>query len=192
MKRSLGLFVCALALLGIPSVAHAGGDLNFLYGTRYLNHGYWAPDDYQRVYGATFDFGGGRWPVNLAIGYYESDDSSTIPAVPAGSADFDVHIHEYSFGVEKVIKAGPAVRPFFGGGISFVTAESDVTSVLGSVRDSSDTNGFYFHGGVFFRLGPSFNIGFDGRFLGGTHVTLFNQHGDADYWQFGGILGFGW
>lgn len=190
--RPAGLVVCALAVLGVPSAAHASGDLNFLYGTRYLNHAYWAPDDYQRVYGATLDFGGTRWPVNLAIGYSESDASGTVPAIPAGSADFDVHIHEYSFGVEKVIKAGPVVRPFLGGGAVFVTAESDLSSFQGSVHDSSDTSGFYFHGGVFFRLGPSFNIGFDGRFVEGTHVTLFDQHGDADYWQFGGILGFGW
>jgi hypothetical protein len=192
MKRSAALLVFALALLGVPGAAHASGDLNFIYGTRYLSHNYWAPDDYQRLYGAMLDFGGARWPVNVAVGYSESDASGTVPAIPVGTADYDVHIHEYSFGVEKVFKAGPVVRPCFGGGVAFVTAEAQVKSILDSVRDTSDTSGFYFHGGVFFRLGPSFNIGFDGRFLSGTHVTLFNQHGDADYWQFGGILGFGW
>ena len=191
MQRSLGLIVFALALLCVPSAAHASGDLNFVYGSRYLSQSYWSPVDIQETYGATLDLGGAHWPVNVAVGYLESHDTDRIANSPV-AVDLDVHIHEFSIGVEKVWQAGPVVRPFVGGGFAFVTAEATVESVLGTTRDDHDTNGFYFDGGVFFRLGPAFNLGIDGRILSGTDVTLFRQHGDADYWQVGAIFGFGW
>jgi Outer membrane protein beta-barrel domain len=193
MTRTLGLIVLALALLFVPSAAHASGDFNFVYGTRSLDHDFWDPVDDQEVYGATLDFGGAHWPVNIAIGYSKSHDDGTIATFPVfGSVDLDVHIEEYSLGIEKVWKAGKVVRPFVGGGFAYVKTDAKVDSVLGSTSDDDTTNGFYIDGGVFFRLGSAFNLGIDGRFMEGTDVTLFDQDGDADYWQIGGLLGFGW
>jgi hypothetical protein len=193
MKRSLGLIVFALALLFVPSTARASGDVNFVYGTRSLDHDFWEPTDDQEVYGATVDFGGAHWPVNIAVGYFKSHDDGTLNTFPIlGSVDLDVHLEEYSLGVEKVWKAGKVVRPFLGGGVSHLHADAKVSAVLGSTSDDDSTNGFYVDGGIFFRLGSAFNLGIDGRVLQGTNVTLFDRDGDADYWQVGALLGFGW
>jgi hypothetical protein len=193
MKRSTGLIVFTLALLGVPSAARASGDFNFVYGSRYLDKDFWDPTQTQEVYGATIDFGGAHWPVNIAVGYYKSHDSGTLTTLPIlGDVDLDVDIEEYSLGVEKVWKIGKAVRPFVGGGFAYLKADARVESAISSTRDHDDTEGFYVNGGIFFRLGQVFNLGLDGRIVDGTGLTLFNQDGNANYWQVGALVGIGW
>jgi hypothetical protein len=46
--------------------------------------------------------------------------------------------------------------------------------------------------GLYWRLNGSFNIGLSGRFVGGTDVTLGDEEINADYFQAGLILGYGW
>jgi len=194
--RPLQALLCALAafagLLVVPTAALADGNMNFVYGQRSLDEDFWEPTEDQTVIGGTLDFGGANWPVHIAAGYYKSDDDGTLNSFPIlGSVDLDAELSEWSVGVHKVWKAG-MVRPFVGGGISFVSADADVSSVFGDVSDDDDSTGVYVQGGVFWRLGEFFNIGFDARLLEGTDVTLFDMDGDADYWQIGALVGFGW
>ena len=72
------------------------------------------------------------------------------------------------------------------------SADARVDSALGDRSDSDDTNGIYVEGGVYWRLGKAFNLGVHGRLVEGTDVTLFDQDGDADYYQVGALIGFGW
>lgn len=194
--RPLRTLLCALAafagLLLFSTAARADGNMNFVYGQRSLDEDFWEPTEDQTVLGGTIDFGGANWPVHIAAGYYQSDDDGTLNTFPIlGSVDLDAELSEWSVGVHKVWKAG-MVRPFVGGGVSFVSADADVTSVLGDVSDDDDSTGIYVQGGVFWRLGEWFNLGFDARLLEGTDLTLFDQDGDADYWQIGALIGFGW
>lgn len=188
---------CRHILLGIAaflisSTAFAGGDLNFIYGTRSLDDDAWDPADDQEVYGATLDFGGKNWPINLAFSYFESEDSGELASFPIlGSVDLDAELSEWSIGVRKTWKPGSA-RPFLGGGATFIDADADVSSVLGEASDSDETQGLYLEGGVYWRLGEAVNLGVHGRLVEGTDVTLFDEDGDADYWQIGALIGFGW
>jgi len=97
------------------------------------------------------------------------------------------------FGVNKTWDLGKT-HPFVGGGIASVVATLDLESVPFSLGQDDDDQslGAYFHVGVFSRLGSRFNIGVDGRFLGGTDLTLFDEDTDVDYVQLGLVLGFGW
>ena len=140
----------------------------------------------------TVDFGGKTWPINIALGYYESQDSGARANFPIlGDVDMEGNVSEWSVGIYKKWEAGSA-RPFLGGGVSFVDAEAEVESILGSVDDSDSSNGVYLEGGIFWRLGEVFNLGLSGRIVEATDVTLFDIEGDADYYQVGALLGFGW
>lgn len=184
------LFACTL--LFVPAAARADGNINFVYGQRSLDHDFWDPTDEQTVVGGTLEFGGKNWPVHIAAGYSKSSDKGTLNTFPIlGSVDLDAEVSEWSLGVHKVWKAG-MVRPYVGGGISFVSTDAKVSSALGNTSDDDDTTGVYVQGGVFWRLGEWFNLGFDARLLEGTDVTLFDMDGDADYWQVGALVGFGW
>ncbi|HYV17760.1 MAG TPA: outer membrane beta-barrel protein [Verrucomicrobiae bacterium] len=190
--RIVTFLLLAFLAFGAPTVARAEGNFNFVYGQRSLDQDFWDPTDDQTVLGGTLEFGGKDWPVHIAVGYYKSDDDGTLNSFPIlGSVDLDAEVSEWSLGVHKVWKAG-IVRPYVGGGISFVSTDADVTSNLGSLSDDDDTTGVYVQGGVFWRLGEWFNLGFDARLLEGTGVTLFDMDGDADYWQVGALVGFGW
>jgi len=190
--RRLAPVVLVFAFLLVPSHLFADGNMNFVYGQRSLDQDFWDPTDDQTVVGGTLDFGGKNWPVHIAAGYYRSQDDGTLNTFPIlGSVDLDAEVSEWSLGVHKVWKAG-MVRPYVGGGLSFVSADADVDSVLGSTSDDDDSTGVYVQGGVFWRLGEWFNLGFDARLLEGTDLTLFDQDGDADYWQLGALIGFGW
>ena len=190
--RFLVLALLGIVVIAVPTAARASGDVNFVYGQRSLDEDFWEPTEDQTVIGAEIDFGGEHWPVNIAVGYWTSEDDGTLASFPIlGAVDLDAELSEWSIGVHKVWKAGIA-RPFVGGGVSFLDADADVSSNLGDASDSDSTNGIYVEGGIFWRLGSAFNLGLHGRILEGTDLTLFDQDGDADYWQIGGLLGFGW
>ena len=190
--RILAFVVLGFAILCMPTAARAGGNLNFVYGQRSLDEDFWEPTEDQAVLGLETDFGGDNWPVTIAVGYWRSDDDGTLSNFPIlGPVELEAELSEWSVGIHKVWKAGIA-RPFVGGGVSFIDADADVSSNFGELSDSDDSNGVYVEGGIFWRLGKVVNLGLHGRLLEGTDLTLFDIDGDADYWQIGGLLGFGW
>jgi len=183
------LAVCfVLGALSVP--AWAGGNANFVLGGRALDEDFWSPVDSQAVVGVTVDFGREGWPVHLETGIQGSADDDDLFDV--GLVKLTGSVAELSFGVNKTWKPKGNVRPFLGGGLASVTARLEAETPLGDVDDEDTSGGVYVHGGVFWRLGERFNIGLDGRILVGTDITLFGAEGDADYAQFGLVLGWGW
>jgi hypothetical protein len=191
--RGFTVPLIVLAALLLPSTAHAAGDVNFSYGWRSLDDDTWDPVDEQDVFGVTVDFGGPEWPVNLAVGYYESEDEGALASVPVfGDVDVEGEVSEWSLGAHKVWRLQGPPRPFLGGGLTRVTGEARLESVLGSAEEDDDSTGVYIEGGVFFRFAEVVNVGFHARVVEGTDVTLFGVDGDADYYQLGVLFGFGW
>jgi hypothetical protein len=172
-----------LGLLTAP--AFAEGNANFVLGWRGLNEDFWSPVDDQLMDGATADFGKENWPVHLAIGVYSS-------AAEKGEWSVVAATFEASFGVLKVWNVAGNTHPFVGGGLSFVFAAAEVESGFGWSEDDDNSGAVYAQGGIFWRLGRRFNIGVDARLLTGSEIELFGEKGDADYFQFGLLLGFGW
>jgi len=188
----LRAIVLGLGVAFLSTAVFAGGDANFIYGTRSMNDDAWEPTDDQDVYGLTVDFGGKDWPVYIAVSYFDSEDEGELASFPIlGAVSLDSELSEWDLGVRKIWTV-KSVRPFVGGGVSVIDADADVDSAIGSTSDSDDTEGLYVEGGVYWRLGEAFNLGLHGRIVEGTDVTLFDQDGDADYWQIGALLGFGW
>lgn len=189
MKTFLRYLLAAplLALCAVPALA--GGNANFFLGSRGLDKDFWSPINSQAAFGASVDFGKKGWPIHLETGFY---GSGGYKENYNGPLDITGSVGEIFFGVNKTWMTHGSARPFIGGGLASVSASYKFSAPGGDTEESDDSGGVYFHGGVFWRIGNRFNIGVDGRLLGGTHVTLFGNDGNADYGQLGLVLGWGW
>jgi hypothetical protein len=188
MSRAIKLFVAAAAFAAFCAPAVAGGNANFALGVRTLgDDDFWEPVEEHLVLGVTVDFGKEGWPIQLAVGAYGSSDEEDF-----GGAEITGSVGELSFGVLKVWKHSGGLKPYVGGGVSAVNAEGEADIGPFSIDDDDTSPGLYGQGGIAWRLGERFNLGFDARILLGTDVELFGVEGDADYFQVGVLLGWGW
>ena len=188
MKRQILLwagFVLAMVAAATPALAE--GNANFVLGGRWLDEDEWEPVEEQGVFGVTVDFGKESWPINLAAGFMVSGSEEDF-----GAVDIEGSITEFSFGVLKTWKEG-TIRPFVGGGLALVEAEIEVDGPGGASASDDDNSGaIYGQGGVYWRIGPRFNIGGDVRVLLGSDVEIGGVDREADYFQIGLLLGWGW
>jgi outer membrane protein with beta-barrel domain len=184
MKRHILSLAAVVLVAALTSPAFAGGNLNFTLGQRNLSDSNWDQWDTQGVFGATVDFEVKDWPVELEGGLQGSNVTKSV-----FGTDVKAEVHEIFFGANKTwnLKKGK-MHPFAGAGIADVTAKFSG----GGLSDSDSSTGVYLHGGIFWRLGHRFNIGFDGRVMLGTNITLNGASGDSNYTQLGVLLGFGW
>lgn len=180
--------------VAVATPALADGNANFNLGRRALDKDFWEPVEEHGVFGVTVDFGAEDWPINLEAGSQLSGaQEEEFDFFLASDVEVTAAIVEFNFGVNKTWKPKGGIRPYIGGGLASVGAAGEVDAgFFGDADDDDQSFGAYVHGGVFWRLGPRFNIGFDARALLGTEITLFGVEGDADYLQFGMLLGFGW
>lgn len=205
------LLLAALALL--PGLAFAGGNANFVLAGRGVDERFWAPTEDHGTFGVTVDFGKKSWPVNIALGLHGSaasedrvrpidlgfgdrlPDLSILPNLPdLAILDTEIvsTISEFSAGVLWRPRGESSFLPYVGGGIALVTAEKEFRLGRVSLTEDDGSGGLYVNGGVAWRIGKHFNIGLDGRFVAGTDIQIFDEKGDADYFQVGVLLGYGW
>ncbi len=183
--RVLSILVTAVVAVTFAPSARAEGNANFVLGERWMsNSSDWEPFDDQTLAGVTVDFGVANWPIHLEAGVQGSTKT-----VSTEFGDVTGSVSELYFGVNKTWNLGGGQpHPFVGGGISSATAKLEFGDV--SVDDTSA--GFYVHGGVFWRLGPRFNIGLDLRVLSGTSMSIQGLEFDSNSTQAGLVLGWGW
>jgi hypothetical protein len=189
MKPTISVLLVALVVVAAAaSSAQAAGNANFVLGGRAMTSSSdWEPFDSQGLAGVTVDFGPATWPINFETGVQGSAWAESDYGFYG--EDVTASVSEIFFGVNKTWNPhGGKMHPFVGGGAASVTAKLEDSSV--SVDDSSA--GVYVHGGIFWRLGARFNIGFDVRVLGGTNMTIAGMNFDANYSQAGIVLGWGW
>jgi hypothetical protein len=188
------LFVLLLAAL-VPAASLAGGNANFTIGERSLSDE-WAPLDGQLMLGATVDWGPDDWPVHFAWGLNGSADSQD----EYYSGEILAAFGELSFGGLWLPIRDKPVRPYVGAGIASVSAAYEWDYHYGYTHDADDQDfGYYANAGVYWRLGPRFNLGVDLRYGWGTEFDLsfeskFEEQYrvEGDYLAFSLLLGFGW
>ncbi|MGH9797451.1 MAG: hypothetical protein ACRD5D_04765 [Candidatus Polarisedimenticolia bacterium] len=187
-KRALPRFASALLLaaaLWLPATpALADGDFNFFLGQKSLDEDDWAPAEEHGELGIEMSWGDRRSPIRVATDILLSSGSEEDPFV-----EFDVSTYEIAVGVRGVWKSGNA-RPFFGGGLAIVGATAEFSNFMGSVDDDGQGIGIWVGGGVFWRAGRSFNVGFSGR-ISAAEVEVFGVDTEAGGFHFGLLLGWG-
>jgi hypothetical protein len=193
MKHLIALVLVLLAAVAATAPARAEDvNLNFYpIAPRYLDKDFWDPVEDQYAFGGTVDFGKAGWPLHFAIGLHGSLGDENLDPLASGVTAV---VNELSFGIAKVWTPKGTVRPFLSGGVSFVHAYKEFNDVFlfGDVDDNDDSVGVWVEGGVYWRLSPHFNLGMFGRFLEGSDITLFDVDGDADYWEWGPMIGWSW
>lgn len=189
MVRSLAFrWVAVLLLLLVvglaaPRAARADGDVNFFLGQKSLNKDDWDPMESQSEFGAEVTFGKKDWPIDIAIDLFSSSDDVTSLGVKVEGSTM-----EFGVGVRKIWKSGNTM-PYFGGGLASISGKFKVDAV--GLDESDSSLGAWFGGGVFWRLGPRFNIGIAARYSKAT-ITLFDVDGEGGGIHYGLILGWGW
>jgi hypothetical protein len=175
-----------LACCAVP--ATAGGNINLNLGPREFSDSFWDVVDDQSGSGFTVDFGRENWPVNVAVSWQVSDGEGFESTFPQ---ETEAEVEEFSAGFVWSRKAARSrsklLRPFVGAGVSHVSAE---LVSLGTV-DDDDAIGLYVVGGLLWQLGW-LNLGIETRILTGTDIRLFDTKTDADYYQVGLVVGYGW
>jgi hypothetical protein len=145
-----------VTFLCVPGLAIADnrGDVNFIFGTKLLDDGEWGSLDEQDAFGVEVSWGQDSWPFLIAIDLLTSNDDQNILG-----AKWEGTTREIDVGVRKIWEKG-RVRPYIGGGFAFISGEVERTGV-GSDDDSAF--GGWIGGGVLWRFGSRFNLGFSVR-----------------------------
>ncbi len=175
----------ALALAE-PAGTFAGegsGDINSILGQKVLKQEDWEPVESQNELGVQMSWGKKSWPILIAtdlFGSYKEDKDEGITGKTA----------EFGLGIRKIWGQGH-VRPYLGAGAALVYggAELDFSGIV--VKETDTAPGAWADGGIFWRLGPRFNLGFAARYSKAT-VTLFGNDMEAGGYSGGLILGWGW
>ena len=198
LARSITVLIGTLTIAGGFTASFAGGDANFVLGGRRMgDEAFWHPLEDQGASGVTVDFGRNGWPVQLAAGINVSEAEDRVrffdPSGLPTHSKYTGTVQELSFGVMKIWQQeGRRMRPYLGGGLSYVTAMFELEFGGSNLEDHDSSIGAYAQGGVFWRLRKRLNIGVDARMLRVTDIQVSNGKGDADYEQLGFLLGWGW
>lgn len=168
------------------------GNTEFFIGQMYLTD-FFAPVDEPASFGFEIDFAPKKSPVHVALGMNFAGQTERVAGTYFGeTGKVGVGFMEFSAGFVWLPVKKAVVRPYLGAGVlrtfAFVGAGSDYW-IDG---DADQSFGFYGNAGVFFKVGDTFNIGIDGRFVRGTSITLAGFEGDVDYDQVSLLLGFSW
>jgi hypothetical protein len=168
------------------------GNVQFFIGQAYLTD-FFAPLDEPASFGFEVDFAPKKAPVHVALGMNFAGQTKRVSGTYFDqTGKVGAGFLEFSVGFVWLPVKRSVVRPYLGAGVvrefAFVGSGSDYW-----VDGDADTSfGFYGNAGIYFKVGPAFNIGIDGRFVRGTTITLAGIEGDVDYNQVSLLLGFSW
>jgi hypothetical protein len=158
------------------------GNVNFFLGAKALDEDEWEPGEEQTEFGVEIDFRQQNWPVSIAIDLLFAADEDDF-------AGFDVEskTSELNIGVRKIWDKSPLVRPFIGGGVSFITGEFEAFGV----SEDDSAMGLWIGGGVYWTLSEHFNLGLELK-VSSAEVTLFGVDANAGGGHFGLLIGYHW
>ena len=191
---SIFLFSCAAAPARGPAgttKAEGGHQSVSIYlGERGLDKGDWAPVEDQTSLGVQYSAQGTEAKLGWEIGFFASSDDTTINFM---GTPFDVKgsTTELYGGASKTFgESGQTVRPFIGGGLTFINAEFEASALGLTASDDDNSIAPYIHGGLSFAISDSASFGIDLRKVIASDVELFGVDADADYESFSVLISF--
>ena len=187
--------VLALAFSS-PAAADAEGHVNFFLGQKSLDSDDWDPVDKQPEFGAVMSFGGAAWPVLIAADVLTSGDEEDVSDSLFGTSTLKAGTLEVAFGARKIWDVGNT-HPYVGGGIALIGAAAEYDTGVFDVDADDSAIGPWVGGGVFWRLGSRFNLGFDARWSDAEvdldfGLAIVAQDVKAGGFHGGVTVGFGW
>ena len=189
--------VAGRAALAEDAPATAGndgmeGNVQFLIGQNYLGD-VRQPLDQPAVFSVEVDFAPKKSPVHVALASSVSGDSASVVNPYYGqTGHVAVGFVEFSAGFIWLPVKHAIARPYLGAGALTLIAGVDAGANAWNGGDADQSFGFYANAGLFFKVGDSFNIGFDGRIVRGTSITIAGTKVDADYERASLLVGFSW
>lgn len=168
-----------------PKSSESITNVTLVLGSRELgDEFFWQPLDEQDNIGIEIDT---YTPGSLGFefGLHLADASESVLGVPLESDTL-----ELNFGGRKTWGQDlGGLHPFVGGGAALIVTTIDIGN--GFLDDSDGGLGFYLHGGAYYTIGDSFNLGFDYRKLFGTDIEFTGfVPTDVDYDQLSFTVGF--
>jgi hypothetical protein len=153
------------------------------------------PAEDQDAFGANIYLKGKTWPISIVLGVHASNgDGTASDPFFFGTFEANLDYREVSVGVGRIWSGSKHARPFIGGGLSVLNVDTElsVASFGGSASDDDTILAPYVDGGIFWRLGKSFNLGLDARFVVAAKAETAVFEGDVNYVQIAAALGWGW
>jgi opacity protein-like surface antigen len=191
------IIVLALALsflcVSVVSAQEWTGNVNAFLGGKTLDKSDWEPAEKQGEIGVEIDFRPKDWPINIAIDLLGASGEGDFVDPVFGTIDtFKSRTSEVNIGIRKIWEGLALVRPFIGGGLSFMHAEAEVDIPgVGSDTESDSGAGIWLGGGVYFTLGEHFNLGLEVKYSK-ADVTIAGVDTDAGGTHFGLLAGYHW
>jgi hypothetical protein len=188
------LLLAAAAVAPTAALARYEGNVNFFLGQKWLNTADWSPVDEQPELGVMLAFAPERSRVYFALDVLASRKSATTTSSIHGTLEVTGETREYDVGVRKVWKVG-ATHPFLGAGGCLIVSRVSVSSPTYSPSYGDEDYGVWVDGGVTWRIGDHFNLGFDLR-VSTAHGTFDSSSPPVNV-EVGGfhaglLLGYGW
>jgi hypothetical protein len=168
------------------------GNINVFLGGKNLDHDDWEPADKQGELGVLFDLRDNDWPLSVAVDLLGAAAEETDYAPLLGTiATMKSYTSEVDIGVRKIWEISPNIRPFIGGGLSFISAEIRVITTSTKQVDDDYGTGFWLGGGVYWIIGEQFNIGVELR-TSAARMHLLGTDKRAGGGHLGMLLGYHW
>ncbi len=190
MKRISIIFGLLFGFMGIAlnpvQASDWTGNVNFSLGAKSLDEDDWSPLEEQGELGLEVDFRKQTWPVNISLALLASADQGTVLGV-----DLTAATSELRFGAKKIWEPTQTMRPFFGGGLSVVSASLDANLLGLKVTDEDSSLGVWFDGGIYWTLNSCFNVGIKAGYSA-SEVTLFNADTNAGGGHIALMFGYHW
>ena len=185
-----------LLLFATTSMAQQGGwtgNINVFLGAKALDEDDWAPVDEHSEIGIELDFRPKSWPVNIAVDYLfsKSDKESFIDPSSLIVFDMEAETSELNIGIRKIWEQYTSVRPFIGGGLSFIRGEAEVSALGITVSESGNGAGIWIGGGVYWTLIDHLNLGLELKFST-ADISIAGVDVDAGGGHFGFLAGYHW
>ncbi len=163
-KQLVNCFVGMLAFASVVTMGEAvqasdspfTGNVNILYGDKYMSSADWAPIENQEEFGIEVDLAKKEWPIYATFAYSQSKDFESGSFI-----DAEGKTKAFDLGVKKIWEAAGGFRPFVGTGLTYVRGEAKAINKSVGAEGTADGNGagYWASGGFGYLIGERFNVG---------------------------------
>jgi opacity protein-like surface antigen len=191
MKKIGYAFATVLVLLsiGAGSVLAAGveGNVNLLFGMKYLEEDDWEPVEDQLLLGVMFDITPPGSPVAFAVDFFATGDEDDYYdgfdyfVITGNTSELDLGIRWYT--------PPSMVRGYIGGGLALVNAEKKVETNGAEASEDDNAVGFSLNGGLVVTLINHLNLGLNARYSQ-AEVDIAGIDVEAGGFALAGLVGY--